>query len=492
MKTNTVLNFWAIALVAISVFMPLQSMSQETEKIFMAIEFNNVVCGYSEIEFSDTTIQGKDYIILDQKTFANFHALGRDISHHQKFLYHIDPESGSFIYHKSYHNQGEIEMGGDSYVEDNQLRIVTLDGKEEIYEIPKGTILPNTQLYSYLKNDFTDKELNSKKYDIYDLRTGEVKEVEYTKDGEELIELAGKEYDAIVLSELDPTTGMHNKIWINKADGKRLKMDSPNKISMYLTDSSIPKRIKTGNWDVSFFIKTNVKIHDLRAISYMKAKVKLEAIPQATMVDLNVTGQQFTGSINENFIDGEFIISHKKYNGKNSPGFPFDKVKYDISEVYFESEDNIESDDRELIALAQKITKGSNNLWDASCRISRWVADNIEGSILDGSAKDTYEQKSGLCGAQSKLMAALCRAVGIPARVVWGCMYTREMDGSFGHHGWNEVFMGEAGWIAIDVTTHETDYVDSGHIRLGILKTPQTIINYDEIEILDYKLNPDK
>jgi hypothetical protein len=379
-------------------------------------------------------------------------------------------------------------MGGDTYVEDNQLRIVALDGKEEIIEIPKGTILPNTQLFTYLKNDFTDKDLNSKKYNIYDLRTGVVKEVEYTKDGEELIELAGKEYNAIVLSELDPITRMNTKIWINKADGKRLKMDSPNKVSMYLTDSSIAKRIKTGNWDDSFFIKTNLKIHDLRAISYMKAKVKLEAMPQSTMVDLNVTGQQFTGSINENLIDGEFIIAHKKYNGKNSPAFPFDKEKYDISEVYLESEYNIESDDGELIAVAQKITKGSNNLWDASCRISNWVADNIDGSILDGSAKDTYEQKSGLCGAQSKLMSALCRAAGIPSRVAWGCMYTREMEGSFGHHAWNEVFMGEAGWIPIDVTANETDYVDSGHIRLGILKTPQTVINYDEIEIVDYNL----
>jgi len=269
-----------------------------------------------------------------------------------------------------------------------------------------------------------------------------------------------------------------------------LRMESPNKINMYITDASVPKRIKTGNWDDSFFIKTNKKIDDLRAISYMKVKVKLEAIPTATMGDLNVNGQQFTGSINENFIDGEFIISHKKYNGKESPGFPFDKGKYDISKTYLENEQGIESDDTELIALAQKITKGSDDLWEASCKISRWIADNIEGSILDGSAKDTYDQRSGLCGAQSKLMAALCRAAGIPARVVWGCMYTKEMDGSFGHHAWNEVFMGDAGWIPIDVTVHETDYIDSGHIRLGILKSPQTIINYEEIEILDFKLNP--
>ena len=77
-------------------------------------------------------------------------------------------------------------------------------------------------------------------------------------------------------------------------------------------------------------------------------------------------------------------------------------------------------------------------------------------------------------------------ASGIPARVVWGCVYTPEFDGSFGHHGWNEVYVGEAGWIPIDVTMHESDYLDSGHIRLGVLLTNSTLINYREMKILDY------
>jgi transglutaminase-like putative cysteine protease len=65
-------------------------------------------------------------------------------------------------------------------------------------------------------------------------------------------------------------------------------------------------------------------------------------------------------------------------------------------------------------------------------------------------------------------------------------MYTPKDGGSFGHHAWNEVFMGDNGWIPIDVTIHETNYVDSGHIRLGILNTPRTSIDYREIEILEY------
>lgn len=47
--------------------------------------------------------------------------------------------------------------------------------------------------------------------------------------------------------------------------------------------------------------------------------------------------------------------------------------------------------------------------------------------------------------------------------------------------------MGEAGWIPVDVTIHETDYADSGHIRFGVLNTRQTQINNWKMEILKFK-----
>lgn len=134
----------------------------ETVKSFIAIEYNGVVCGYSEIEFSDTIIDNKNYKFLNQETFANFHALGREINQHQKFDYIIDLKSGSFTYHKSYFKQGEMEMGGTFYIENDNLKTTSLNEPENISSIPAGTILPNTQVFTYLKNDFVDKKLNTK------------------------------------------------------------------------------------------------------------------------------------------------------------------------------------------------------------------------------------------------------------------------------------------------------------------------------------------
>ncbi|MCD4736895.1 MAG: transglutaminase-like domain-containing protein, partial [Bacteroidales bacterium] len=464
--------------------------SKGTPDFDLAIEFNGIICGYSEIVISDTIIKEKNFKALRQHTFANFSALGRDITQHQKFTYIIDTETGNWIFHDSYLKQNDMEMGGTFIVDGNFVKITSMENSEDtIITLPQDCLLPNTQIFNYLRDDFSIGNAETKSYQVLDVRTANIKEITYTKVGEEELEMAGNRYNAVILKESDPGTNMESKIWIDKKSGMRLKMESSNRIKIFLTDALVKNNIKTGNWDVIFFKKTNKSIKNIKAISYLKAHCIMEPEPAPDKEDLQVPGQQFEGTIDGNYIDGIFEIAHVKFDGKNAPVFPVEGTQIEEVAVYMAADDKIEAGDPVLITKAKEITYGSENAWEATCRLSNWVAENIDGSIMDGSARETYDQKSGLCGAQSRLMAALCRAVGIPARVVWGCMYTKEYGGSFGHHGWNEVYMGEAGWIPIDVTIHETDYVDSGHIRLGVLRTNQTIINYKEMEILEFEVS---
>jgi len=173
----------------------------------------------------------------------------------------------------------------------------------------------------------------------------------------------------------------------------------------------------------------------------MKTECSMEPFPVPDREDLNIPGQNFAGEISDGKLHGIFEVLHEKYNGINAPAFPFNPEPYKFREIYLQAEDRIESDDPAIKNMAFDLTEGSADLWEAACRISKWVTMNIDGSILDGSALETFNSRSGLCGAQSLLTTALCRAAGIPSRVVWGCMYTREQEGSFGHHAWNEVFV---------------------------------------------------
>ncbi len=460
----------------------------DTDIYYSAIEFNNVLCGYSVISLSDSLVKGNTIKVLRQNTFFNFTALGKDVTQFHKYTYFIDTSSGNFIYHDSYHKQGNIESGGFVYVEDGKIRVTSLDGSgDTLIPLPENVVLPNTQFFPYLIYDFGDGNLEKKTYQIFEVRTQTIAEITYTRTGEEQLDLTGSRYDAVVLTESNPATGLETKLWIDKKTGKRLKMESQNHLRMYLAEAAVQKRIETGNWDEVVFMKTNRFIKDIHAISYMKIKCNLEQVPAATKEDLNVPGQTFTGHINGNKLEGIFEIAHKKYDGKNPPSFPLNTDRYEDMGKWLKAEGRIESNDPVLVAKAKEITTGSQDLWDASRRISQWVIENIDGSILGGTARETFDRGNGACGSQSLLMAALCRAAGIPARVVWGSMYTHEMGGSFGQHAWNEIFMGDAGWIPVDVTFHEADYVDSGHLRLGVLHTQQTIINFSELEIMEFK-----
>ena len=60
------------------------------------------------------------------------------------------------------------------------------------------------------------------------------------------------------------------------------------------------------------------------------------------------------------------------------------------------------------------------------------------------------QNAKGDCTEHAVLLAALCRARGIPARVAIGLVYVSAAQG-FGYHMWNEVWI-DGGWIPLDAT----------------------------------------
>jgi len=456
-------------------------------KYFVGIELNGVLCGYSDVTVNKNA--EKNITELKQHTYASFSAMGRDISQKQEFNYRIDPESGNFKYHDSYMEQGPSVHSASMMLEDDTINILETFGDEanKVF-IPENTILPNTMFFPHLAEDFGTGNTESKTYRIFNVRNGKVQDFEYTRLGYEELVLDNKKYKAVIVSESDPDTGMKTTYWIDRDSGIRLQMESQTNIRMYITDFSVAGRVKKGSWDDIIFIKTDEYIKDIRGIGSMTLNARMRVIPGPSLDDLNVDGQIFKGEIDGDMINGIFKIYHKKYSGLNSPSIAYYRDVSDDIALYLSPGEMIESDDQGIIELANDITGDAKNSWEAVQKLARWVIVNIDGSVLGGGAVETLDKREGACGSQSMLMAALCRAAGIPARVVWGCMYCHVDGGSFGHHGWNEVYMGDDGWIPIDVTSHEADYVDSGHVRLGELKTLVTVINFEKMKIQDYSV----
>jgi len=467
-----------------------ESVQVKEEKIYYGIEANGVLCGYSEINLSPMLKDGRDIILLKQRVFVMISLLGSEVTSEVKLTYHIDPATGKFSYHDSEITQGSTKLDSAIYIEGDTARFTsTTSNEEETTALPPDVILENTLIFPHLIRDFVDSDLEEKSYEIYEVREAEVQKSMYTRVGTENLELAGKSYDTIILNRMSHKTGLKQQLWLDIKNGYVLKAVSPNNRISYRTDSSVAEKIKMVKLDDDILTKANESIADIKAISYMKVKATIEPTGLwVTPESLNVPGQSFSGTVKDNLIEGIFEIEHKRYDGSDAPAFPADFGGDESLKEYLEPEGLIESDDPVLIKEAQEITKGSKNSWEAACRLSEWVAENIAYAIPGGiTARKTYDTRSGECGAHSLLHTAFCRAVGIPARVVWGCMYTPNYGGSFGQHGWSEIYMGKVGWIPVDTTAFEIDYADSGHIRLGVFQSMTTAFNAKEMEILDYK-----
>ena len=480
----------AILILVSSVGLKTQAAQLEPKTLYYGIEINGVLCGYSEINLSPMVKDGKNMTLLKQNVFAMLSALGSKFNTEVKLTYHIDPATGKFNYHDSEIKQGQVQLNSVTRIEGNTARFTSTPGnRETTIELPPDVIFENTVSFPHLKRDFVERKMEKATYEIYEVREAEVQKATYTKAGTEKLQLAGKSYNTIILDRLNNKTGLKATMWLDVENGYLLKTIVSNNRMSYLADPSVVNRIKMADVDDNLFAKVDVAIADVQAISYMKVKATVEPTGVwVTREGLNVPGQHFTGTIKDNLIEGVFEIEHERYDGSDAPAFPPDFSKDQVVKKYLEADEFIESDDPVLVKKAQEITQGSKDSWEAACRLSKWVAENISYAIPGGmTARKTYDLKAGECGAHSILLAAFCRALGIPARVVWGCMYVPNYGGAFGQHGWSEIYMGRAGWITVDATANEIDYVDSGHIRIGEYQSMVTALNPKKMEVLDYR-----
>ena len=111
-----------------------------------------------------------------------------------------------------------------------------------------------------------------------------------------------------------------------------------------------------------------------------------------------------------------------------------------------------DSSNPEIVRAAQKIVAGAPNQNEMTKRIAKFVYKHVKNKDyrhLMLSASEVLRNKSGDCTEHSALFAALARAAGIPAKMVYGVVLTPK--GEFFFHNWNEVFA-DGKWITVDST----------------------------------------
>jgi transglutaminase-like putative cysteine protease len=135
----------------------------------------------------------------------------------------------------------------------------------------------------------------------------------------------------------------------------------------------------------------------------------------------------------------------------------------------------------EMVALASSLTSGEATVLGKVTRVLGWIVENVTYGNYEVPQypDETLEQRRGDCDDQSILLISMLRALGIPALLQIGVVFSNSIEGDrtsweghlsveqrgIGWHGWAMVYIPPWGWLPIDLT-------------LTGSKDPLTIISY--------------
>ena len=138
-----------------------------------------------------------------------------------------------------------------------------------------------------------------------------------------------------------------------------------------------------------------------------------------------------------------------------------------VADEYLAATPLVNSDDSRILDVTRTATRGIDDTWEKVVAINNWVSRNLRRknfAVAFAPASEVVRSLSGDCTEHSVLVAAMCRAAGIPSRTAVGLVYVDSLGG-FGFHMWNEVYVNRR-WVAIDATFRQSE-VDATHIKLA-------------------------
>ena len=173
--------------------------------------------------------------------------------------------------------------------------------------------------------------------------------------------------------------------------------------------------------------------------------------------DTLLTGRDFKIEITRKLIASDIESEVDLFNLPQAQG---DLSKF---QLYLNSEDKIESNNSLIISKAKKLTEGLSDDYNKAKAIFEFVNTYItydtSESYRNKGALSAFTTRRGVCEEYATLFAALCRASGIPARVVTGYRFEKDLlskeqwkDIETNGHAWAEFYLEGYGWLPVEAT----------------------------------------
>jgi hypothetical protein len=208
-------------------------------------------------------------------------------------------------------------------------------------------------------------------------------------------------------------------------------------------------------------INTSQYIHLARRIP--KPYETTKALYRITIRDEDDPGSVFLKDERQQVqkIDGktiELLVDAKQTTGKaKNPPAEFTQSSYFIN-----------SSDSLVKNLAKKSVGLETDPWKRALRMEKWVKLNMTVTSDEALAPADHVARTlrGDCTEFAMLMAAMCRAEGIPSRTALGLIYADLRAGPvFAFHMWTEVWV-NGQWIPLDATLGK-GHVGASHLKIS-------------------------
>jgi hypothetical protein len=357
---------------------------------------------------------------------------------------------------------------------DNVMSISVVSGgkteKKEL-QLTRAPVITNSLKFSLLKDGLQLGGVYERVvFDPMTMsnRTAQIEVLDF-----ETLSVAGQEYDCYRMQVT--YMGVTMTAWIDR-QGRTVKEESPAGMVLLREDK---EQAMHGGWGgrVDVVETSAIKV-DTPFYSKNLQSLTLK------LLDVDLKGFQLDGG--RQTLQGTIVRIDKQNIGKdNSYRLPFAGEGF---EAWLSPSLLIQSDRSEFAQLVEEIGKGERRALRLARRLHDWVYKNIEKRPSPGmpSALAVLAARQGDCNEHAVLLAAMCRAAGIPARVAAGLVYLR---GRFYYHAWNEVYLND--WVPVDATLNQFP-ADVTHVKFieGDMEEQLMVLNLIgrlKIEVVDYK-----
>ena len=152
---------------------------------------------------------------------------------------------------------------------------------------------------------------------------------------------------------------------------------------------------------------------------------------------------------------------------------------------YVQAEAFIDPDGQQISKLASSLVTGTSRPLEQARALFHYVADNISNDpAVSGAgvgAVDCLKVKHGDAAAKSRLLTALCRSRGIPARIITGLTLDKRNDQTA--HYWVEAWVGDH-WMPMCPFYRHCGTVPATYLTFAIGDSP--LVRGHNVRDLDY------